>query len=84
MLGMPEGYTEWYLLVLAQAYSPKQLYLLRRIWPYFTSVPETRDTFYMKEVKFEALAMAQALAHQAALGDLGLASRVGEDAPRRP
>ncbi len=83
MLGMPEGYTEPYLLVLAQEYSMKQLYLLRRIWPHLTSVPKTREQFYMKEVKFEALGMAEALAHQAALRELGIASRVGEDDPWR-
>ncbi|NHZ41264.1 hypothetical protein [Massilia aquatica] len=84
VLGMPKGYTEWYLLVLAQEYSPKQLYLLRRIWPHLTSVPATREEFYMKEVKFEALDMAPALAYQAALGELGIASRVGEYDPWRP
>lgn len=76
MLGMPDGYSDPYLLVLAQEYSLKQLYLLGRLTGLGTAVLELRDTFYMKEVKFEHLTMADALARQAAFAALGIASRV--------
>ncbi|NHZ37354.1 hypothetical protein [Massilia rubra] len=79
MLGMPEGWRDPYLVVPPQAYSQKQLYLLRRVLPFYASVEEAREMFYMKEVKLEDISMQDAVALQAALMELGIDSRVVKD-----
>lgn len=75
-LGMPEGYVEPFLLVPAQDYSSKQLYLLKRVLPFLTSIVEARETFYMKEVKIEGFGEKDLWVLQACLSEIGINSTV--------
>lgn len=78
-LGMPEGYVEPFLLVPAQEYSGKQLYLLKRVLPFLTSVVEAREIFYMKEVKIEGSGEKDVWALHVSLSEIGINSTVCTD-----
>ncbi|UTY59814.1 hypothetical protein [Massilia sp. erpn] len=56
VLGMPEGYSEPFVLVPPQEYTDKQLYLLKRILPFCGSIVAVKEMFYLKEVKIEDMA----------------------------
>lgn len=76
VLGTPAGYVEPYVLVQPQKYSDKQLYLLRRILPFYSSVAEAKEKFYLKEVKIERFGTKDAWALQTNLSDIGVNSTV--------
>lgn len=78
-LGMPEKYIEPFVLVAAQEYSEKQLYLLKRILPFYSSVVDARKTFYMREVKIEGFGEKDAWALHACLSEIGISSTVSTD-----
>ena len=75
-LGMPEGYVEPYVLVPPQAYSDKQLYLLKRLYPIANSVVQMKEKFHMKEVKMEGFGGHDARSLQACLQAIGIVSTV--------
>lgn len=78
-LGMPEGYVEPYLLVLPQEYSGKQLYLLKQVLPFCSSVVEARKMFYMKEIKIEGFGAKNVWDLQASLSEIGIVSTIFTD-----
>lgn len=62
-LGRPEKKDdiEPYVLIVAQAYSAKQLYLLKRVLTLGGSMADTKDIFHMKAVKIEGMGGKDAL-----------------------